>query len=185
MRAGGSSIAITRAGARCATRPKYERMIAFAQALPTIRRRTSADLRRPATAAREGARGRRAAAREDADPRRQRRVRASRTSSFGLTTMRDGHVRGERRHACRFAFRGKSGVEHEIDLDDRRLARDRQGVPRHSRLRAVPVLRRERRAAGDRFGRRERVPAGDHRRGLHVEGFPHVGGHGAGGAAAA
>ena len=36
--------------------------------------------------------------------------------------MRDGHVEvnGGR---VRFAFRGKSGVEHEIDLNDRRLAR--------------------------------------------------------------
>ncbi len=36
--------------------------------------------------------------------------------------LRDGHVevRGAR---VRFSFRGKSGVEHEIDLADRRLAR--------------------------------------------------------------
>ena len=36
--------------------------------------------------------------------------------------MRDGHVdvKGGR---VRFLFRGKSGVEHDIDLDDRRLAR--------------------------------------------------------------
>ena len=36
--------------------------------------------------------------------------------------MRDTHVefKGER---LRFSFRGKSGVEHEIDLNDRRLAR--------------------------------------------------------------
>ena len=42
--------------------------------------------------------------------------------SFGLTTLRDGHVEvsGAR---LTFAFRGKSGVEHEVDLDDRRLAR--------------------------------------------------------------
>jgi DNA topoisomerase I len=42
--------------------------------------------------------------------------------SFGLTTLRDGHVNvsGGR---VRFSFRGKSGVEHDIHLDDRRLAR--------------------------------------------------------------
>jgi DNA topoisomerase-1 len=42
--------------------------------------------------------------------------------SFGLTTLRDGHVdvSGGR---VTFAFRGKSGVNHEVDLDDRRLAR--------------------------------------------------------------
>ena len=38
-----------------------------------------------------------------------------------MTTLRDGHVKvkGGR---VRFTFRGKSGVEHEVDLDDRRLA---------------------------------------------------------------
>ena len=47
---------------------------------------------------------------------------AQQNRSFGLTTLRDGHVdvRGGRVH---FTFRGKSGVEHEIELDDRRLAR--------------------------------------------------------------
>ena len=36
--------------------------------------------------------------------------------------MRDGHVE-VKGHRLRFSFRGKSGVEHEIDLTDRRLAR--------------------------------------------------------------
>ena len=41
--------------------------------------------------------------------------------SFGLTTLRDGHVRisGSR---VKFIFRGKSGVEHDLELDDPRLA---------------------------------------------------------------
>ena len=55
---------------------KYGRLIAFAQALPRIRQRTEADLRKNRSAARKGPRRRRAAAREDADSRRQRRVRA-------------------------------------------------------------------------------------------------------------
>ena len=42
--------------------------------------------------------------------------------SFGLTTMRDGHVKVSG-STVRFIFRGKSGVEHELELDDRRLAR--------------------------------------------------------------
>ena len=54
---------------------KYDRMIGFAQALPQIRERTDRDLQKRRRAAREGARHRRAAAREDVDPRRQRRVR--------------------------------------------------------------------------------------------------------------
>ncbi len=42
--------------------------------------------------------------------------------SFGLTTMRDRHVRVGKKDV-RFEFRGKSGVKHEIDLADPRLAR--------------------------------------------------------------
>jgi len=47
---------------------------------------------------------------------------AKENQSYGLTTLRDGHVdvNGGR---VRFSFRGKSGVEHDIKLDDRRLAR--------------------------------------------------------------
>src|SRR5262249_49139434 len=43
-------------------------------------------------------------------------------SSFGLTTMRDTHVKvnGSR---MKFRFRGKSGVLHSVDLTDRRLAK--------------------------------------------------------------
>ena len=43
------------------------------------------------------------------------------TRSYGLTTLRDRHVdvEGDR---IQFEFRGKSGVDHEIELCDRRLA---------------------------------------------------------------
>ena len=47
---------------------------------------------------------------------------AKSNKSFGLTTMRDRHVRLGRK-SVRFEFRGKSGVSHEIDLEDPRLAR--------------------------------------------------------------
>jgi DNA topoisomerase IB len=39
-----------------------------------------------------------------------------------LTTLRDGHV-DVTAGRVRFSFRGKSAVEHDIELDDRRLAR--------------------------------------------------------------
>jgi len=42
--------------------------------------------------------------------------------SFGLTTMRDRHVK-VKGHCLRFEFRGKSGIRHAVDLTDRRLAR--------------------------------------------------------------
>ena len=47
---------------------------------------------------------------------------AKENHSFGLTTIRNRHVKvhGKTMH---FEFRGKSGVEHEIDLEDPRLAK--------------------------------------------------------------
>ncbi len=42
--------------------------------------------------------------------------------SFGLTTLQDHHVEVGK-SKIRFHFVGKSGVEHEIELSDRRLAR--------------------------------------------------------------
>jgi len=42
--------------------------------------------------------------------------------SFGLTTMRERHVEVSATRV-RFAFKGKSGVSHEIYLNNRRLAR--------------------------------------------------------------
>ncbi len=42
--------------------------------------------------------------------------------SYGLTTLRNRHVR-VRGAKLRFAFKGKSGVAHRVDLHDRRLAR--------------------------------------------------------------
>src|SRR5262249_28743951 len=47
---------------------------------------------------------------------------AQQNNSFGLTTMRDQHVKvtGDK---IKFAFRGKSGVKFALDLDNRRLAK--------------------------------------------------------------
>ena len=47
---------------------------------------------------------------------------AKTNKSFGLTTMRDRHVdvKGE---TLRFHFRGKSGIEHNVDIRDRRMAK--------------------------------------------------------------
>ena len=100
---------------------KYHRMIAFAQALATIRRRTCADLGRPGLT-REKVLAAVVQLLEKTLIRVGNDEYAKQNQSFGLTTMRDGHVdvSGGR---LRFEFRGKSGVEHDIDLTDRRLAR--------------------------------------------------------------
>jgi DNA topoisomerase-1 len=100
---------------------KYDRLIGFAQALPVIRRHTAQDLRKRGLA-REKVLATVVQLLEKTLIRVGNDEYAKQNRSFGLTTLRDGHVdvKGER---VRFSFRGKSGVEHEVDLADRRLAR--------------------------------------------------------------
>jgi DNA topoisomerase-1 len=100
---------------------KYDRMIAFGQALSAIRRRTAADLARPGLP-REKVLAAVVQLLEKTLIRVGNGEYAKTNNSFGLTTIRDGHVRvnGSR---VRFEFRGKGGKRHAIDLTDRRLAR--------------------------------------------------------------
>ena len=100
---------------------KYGRMIQFGRALPAIRRRTDADLRRPGLP-RPKVLAAVVKLLEKTFIRVGNDEYARDNRSYGLTTMRDGHVKvtGSK---VRFIFRGKSGVEHELELDDRRLAR--------------------------------------------------------------
>jgi DNA topoisomerase-1 len=100
---------------------KFTRMIAFSEALPQIRERLEQDLKLPglpkekvlATVLRLMELTRIRVGNEEY---------AKTNRSFGLTTMRDRHVdiTGSK---IRFNFRGKSGVEHDIEISDRRLAR--------------------------------------------------------------
>ena len=100
---------------------KYDRMIGFAQALPAIRRRTADHLRRQGLP-REKVLATVVRLLEKTLIRVGNDEYARSNRSYGLTTMRDGHVEVSGRR-LRFSFRGKSGIVHEIDLDDRRLAR--------------------------------------------------------------
>ena len=108
---------------------KYDRMLAFGAALPRSARAGRRDLALPGPAAREGAGGGRAAARDDAHPRRQRGATRATNGSFGLTTLRNRHaeVAGAR---IRFRFRGKSeeGAPGRASTTAR-LARDRAPLP--------------------------------------------------------
>ena len=100
---------------------KYHRMIGFAHALPLIRRRTTEHLRRNGLP-RDKVLATVVQLLEKTLIRVGNDEYARTNNSYGLTTLRDAHVEvtGPR---LRFSFRGKSGVEHEIDLNDRRLAR--------------------------------------------------------------
>lgn len=99
---------------------KYGRMVAFGQALPTIRERVEKDLAGTGLP-REKVIATVVRLLDSSYIRIGNTEYARDNDSFGLTTMREDHVevRGER---VRFTFRGKSGKEHEIDVRDRKLA---------------------------------------------------------------
>ncbi len=100
---------------------KYGRMMAFARALPKIRKRIEADLGLPELP-REKVLATIVQLLETTAIRIGNDEYAKENNSFGLTTLRNkhAHVKGA---TIRFSFRGKSGVRHAIDLHDRRLAR--------------------------------------------------------------
>jgi DNA topoisomerase-1 len=100
---------------------KYGRMIAFARALPAIRRRTEADLR-GAPLSRERVLATVVRLLEKTLIRVGNDEYARTNGSFGLTTLLDRHVavRGAR---VQFRFRAKSGVRQTVDLEDAALAR--------------------------------------------------------------
>lgn len=101
---------------------KFDRMIHFGRTLPRLRKRLRHDLARPGlprekvlavlvtlldtTRARVG---------------NEEYARANR--SYGLSTLRDRHVRFVRDGRAVLRYRGKSGIEHEVMIDDRRLVR--------------------------------------------------------------
>jgi DNA topoisomerase I len=100
---------------------KYEKMIVFGQALPKIRRRITRDLKKRGLP-REKVLATVVELLERTFIRIGNEEYAKENNSFGLTTLRNHHVavRGE---TVRFQFKGKSGVEHDIDVDDRRVAK--------------------------------------------------------------
>lgn len=100
---------------------KFSRMVAFGEALPKLRRRLRRDLGLPGL------------------PREKvlavvisildaTRVRIGNTEyardnkSFGLTTLRNRHVSFIQDGRAVLNFRGKGGVQHEVHIDDRRIA---------------------------------------------------------------
>ena len=100
---------------------KYGKMLLFGKVLPTIRAQVEKDL------------GKRGLPREKVLAAIVRLLESTlirvgneeyaRTNkSFGLTTMRNRHVRIENGSRIRFDFRGKSGTEHHIDLRNKKLA---------------------------------------------------------------
>jgi DNA topoisomerase I len=100
---------------------KFGKMLVFSRALPLIRARIEEDLRRPGMQ-RERVLAAIVRLMELTLFRIGNSEYAKENKSFGLTTLRDRHVAidGSRIH---IHFRGKSGKQHESDINDRRLAR--------------------------------------------------------------
>jgi DNA topoisomerase-1 len=99
---------------------KFDRMQGFAGALPTIRRRTRADLARPGLP-RDKVLATIVQLLEKSLIRVGNEEYVKQNQSFGLTTLRNRHVRVSR-GTLRFEFRGKSGIRHSVDVNDRHLA---------------------------------------------------------------
>jgi DNA topoisomerase-1 len=99
---------------------KYGRLVPFARALPRIRSRVELDLARPGLP-REKVLAAVVRLLEVTCIRVGNEEYARENESFGLTTLRERQVR-VRGWKLEFRFRGKSGVPHEIELTDRRLA---------------------------------------------------------------
>ena len=102
-------------------RQKYGHLLAFADALASIRRRVSADLKQ-APLSREWVLATVVRLLDRAVLRIGNEEYARTNGSYGLTTLRNRHVqvRGGRVH---FRFRAKSGVLQKIDVADPELAR--------------------------------------------------------------
>jgi DNA topoisomerase I len=100
---------------------KYERMLAFGEALPTIRARVESDLGRPGLP-REKVLAAVVRLLETTLVRVGNEEYARHNHSFGLTTLRDQHATVSATRV-RFRFRGKAGKVHVVEVGDRRLAR--------------------------------------------------------------
>jgi DNA topoisomerase-1 len=108
-------------GRACRDENKFDRMQAFAAALPALRRRTEADLARQGLP-REKVLATVVQLLEKSLIRVGNDEYARANRSFGLTTLRNQHV-DVKGSTLKFEFRGKSGVRHSVDVNDRRLAR--------------------------------------------------------------
>jgi DNA topoisomerase-1 len=130
---------------------KYARMLAFARVLPAIRARVAGDLARRGLP-REKVLAAAVRLLELTLIRVGNAEYARHNGSFGLTTLRDRHVRVHGAVVA-FHFRGKSGKPHAVDVTDAALAR----IVRRCRALPGPNLFQY----VDARGRRQPITAGD------------------------
>ena len=99
---------------------KYGKMLVFGRVLPAIRAQVKRDLSCPGLP-KQKVLAAIVALLEKTMMRVGNEEYARTNQSFGLTTLRHNHVQLARGHVV-FDFRGKHGVEHHIDLSNRKLA---------------------------------------------------------------
>src|SRR5215469_2984759 len=99
---------------------KFEHLADFIRALPSIRRRVAAHLKLPGLP-REKVLATIVRLLERTFIRIGNEEYARENKSFGLTTIKDRHVRVKGAQ-LRFRFRGKAGRQHEVDMTNRRIA---------------------------------------------------------------
>ena len=152
---------------------KYGRMLEFGLALPVIRRRVIADLKKTPLS-REFVLAAVVRMLEKTLIRIGNKEYARANNSFGLTTMLDEHVQ-VKGASLRFHFRAKSGVMQTIELNDRTLAE----IVTTCRQLPGPALFQYVGSDGGRqkrrFGRRERVSEGRDRPAVYGKKFQDVG----------
>jgi DNA topoisomerase-1 len=100
---------------------KFARLLGFARALPKIRRRVTRDVSQPGLP-REKVVATIVRLLELTFARIGNEEYARQNGSFGLTTLRDRHVK-IKGATLRFLFKGKSGSEVEVGITNRRVAR--------------------------------------------------------------
>ncbi|NDK38893.1 DNA topoisomerase IB [Pseudoxanthomonas gei] len=106
---------------------KFDRIVAFGKALPKLRRVMRRDLALPGWP-REKVLALVVSVMADTLVRVGNEGYARENRSFGLTTLRNRHAEFVGGGRARLRFRGKGGLEHDITLDDRRLAKLVRGV---------------------------------------------------------
>ena len=100
---------------------KFDRMIEFAKALPSIREAVARDIELPGMP-REKVLATIVSLMAETAIRVGNEEYARENDSYGLTTLREEHV-DVRGSTVRFHFRGKSGKEHDVEVRDKRIAR--------------------------------------------------------------
>jgi DNA topoisomerase-1 len=100
---------------------KYGKMLIFGKVLPAIRAQVEHDLSKRGLP-REKVLGAIVRLLGGTKIRVGNEEYARTNNSFGLTTLRNRHVKVAGDSRIRFDFRGKSGTEHHINLHDRKLA---------------------------------------------------------------